>query len=198
MRNESGKSIVTLVIMTILIIIGASVIINYARQMAAETKTQDLRTNMFLMQAEVKKGLEEVCFRTVNMNETKEEDKTKIKEIKDEYLKGIILSNSPTEVQDAAKNVPDVILDENCYYLDETTLNQMGIQETDANQYGYFIVKYDFENEKVEVINTKGIDGKYTLTQIVQEIEENDVIDDNQDINDNDVEENQETEDAQS
>ena len=31
MRNESGKSIVILIIMTILIVIGASVIINYAK-----------------------------------------------------------------------------------------------------------------------------------------------------------------------
>ena len=38
MRNERGKSIVTLVILTILIIIGAVVIINYAQQMMAENK----------------------------------------------------------------------------------------------------------------------------------------------------------------
>ena len=49
MRNESGKSIVTLVILTILIIIGASIILNYAKQMLIETKEQDLRTNMLLM-----------------------------------------------------------------------------------------------------------------------------------------------------
>jgi len=38
MKKESGKSIVTLVILTILIIIGAVVIINYAQQMMAENK----------------------------------------------------------------------------------------------------------------------------------------------------------------
>lgn len=172
MKSEGGKSIVTLVILTILIMIGAAAIVNYAQQMMIQTKAQDIKTNMLLMQAETKKGLEEVCFHTVNLNESKEEDLARINEIKNEYLKGTILSDAPTEVQETTKNVPDVTFDESCYYLDETTLTEMGIEEVDANQYGYFIVKYDFSNADVEVINTKGIDGKYTLTQIVQEIEE--------------------------
>lgn len=170
MKNESGKSILILVILTILIIIGASVIINYAKQMMQETKIQDLRTNMLLIQAEVKKGLEEVCFQTVNLDESKEEDLTKIKEIKREHLDGIILSDSPSEVQEATKNVPDITFDENCYYLDEATLNEIGIKQ--INQEGYFIVKYDFSNADVEVINTNGFEGNYTLTQIVVSIED--------------------------
>ena len=171
MRNESGKSIVTLVILTILIIIGASVIINYAKQMMVQTKEQDLRTNMLLMQAEVKKGLEEVCFRTVNLNSEKEEDLAKINEIKEEYLDGTILSNSPEEVQEATKGVPEFNFDENCYYLDENTLNEMGIKDITEEQYGYFIVKYDFSNANVEVICTKGYDGNYTLTQINEDLD---------------------------
>ena len=172
MGNESGKSIVILVILTILIMIGVAVIINYAQQMMLETKAQNLRTNMLLIQAETKKGLEEVCFQTVNLNETKEEDLAKINEIKNEFLKGIILSNSPTEVQEASKNVPDVTFDESCYYLDEATLNEMGIRDIEASEYGYFIVKYDFSDAGVEVINTNGSNGKYTLSQILKEIEE--------------------------
>ena len=196
MKNEGGKSIVTLVILTILIMIGAAVIINYAQQMMAQTKEQDLRTNMLLMQAETKKGLEEVCFRIVNLDASKEEDLAKINEIKNEYLKGIILSSSPTEVQEATQNVPDIAFDENCYYLDETILTEMGIQDVDVNEYGYFIVKYDFSNANVEVINTNGFNGNYTLTQIVQdigEIEEDDNVEKSQE-----VEGTQEIEEAQS
>ena len=171
MRNESGKSIVILIILTILVIIGVAVVINYAKEMVAETKIQDLRTNMLLMQAEVKKGLEEVCFQTVNLDETKEEDLGKINEIKKQHLEGIILSDSPEEVQEATKNVPEVTFDENCYYLDETTLTEMGIKNINQAEDGYFIVKYDFSNADLEVINTKGFYGNYTLTQIVQAIE---------------------------
>ena len=180
MKNESGKSIVILLILIILIIIGASIGIKYAKKMMEESKTQDLMTNMLLMQAEVKKGLEEVCFRTVNLNSSKQEDLTKINEIKNQYLKGIILSNSPIGVQEALKNVPDVVNDENCYYLNEETINEMGIKNIKEDQSGYFIVKYDFENANVEVINTKGANGKYTLTQIVEEIENANVNNENE------------------
>ena len=180
MKNESGKSIVILLILIILIIIGASVGIKYAKKMMEESKSQDLMTNMLLMQAEVKKGLEEVCFRTVNLNSSKQEDVTKINEIKNQYLKGIILSNSPVEVQEAVKNVSEVVVDENCYYLNEKTINEMGIENVTEEQYGYFIVKYDFENANVEVINTKGANGKYTLTQVVEEIENVNVNNENE------------------
>lgn len=171
MNSESGKSKIILVILIILIIIGATVIVNYVQKMMQETTVQDLRTNMLLMQVEAKKGLEEVCFKTVNIDPTKEEGKNKIDEIKKEYLDGINLSNSPTEVQEAIKNVPDVTFDENCYYLDMETLTKMGIDEIDENQIGYFIVKYDFSNANLEIINTKGYDGNYTLTQIVEAID---------------------------
>ena len=171
MGKESGKSIIILIIITILIMIGAGIIINYTNQMVEETKIQDLRTNMLLMQAQTKKGLEEVCFRIVNLDKNKEEDLAKINEIKQEYLKGIILSSAPAEVQDATKNVPEVIIDENCYYLDESILTEIGIKDIDQNQIGYFIVKYDFSNTNVEVINTKGYNGYYTLTQIKQGID---------------------------
>lgn len=55
MENESGKSIVILIIMTVLVIIGVSVGINYTKEMMVETKEQDLRTNMLLIQAEAKR-----------------------------------------------------------------------------------------------------------------------------------------------
>ena len=33
---------------------------------------------------------------------------------------------------------------------------------------GYIIVQYNFSNANVEVINTKGYNGNYTLTQIIK------------------------------
>jgi len=172
MGNESGKSIVILLIMTILIIIGASVIINYAKEMKEETKAQDLRTNMLLVQAEAKKGLEQVCFQTVNLKENKEEDLTKINTAKQENLVGTKLDSAPAAVQQASKNVTNFTFDENCYYLNEETLKQMGIKDINESEDGYIIVQYNFSNADVEVINTKGYNGNYTLTQIIKTTDE--------------------------
>lgn len=173
MENESGKSTITLLIVTVLIMIGVVVLINYAQKMVEQTKLQDLETNMLLIQAEAKKGLEKVCFGTANLKETKEEDLKKINEVKQENLSGIIFSEVPEEIKNEIKKVPEFEFDDNCYYLDEAELEKMGIKEIDHNLYGYFIVKYDFEKVTVEVINTKGYEGRYTLTQLNELIEKN-------------------------
>lgn len=165
MEKQEGRSIVILIIGILIIIIIASVLINYGIEMAEESKLQDLRTNMLLIQAETKKDLEHVCFQTANLDAQKEEDVVKIDQIKKENLKGLRVQGSEAE-----GNVPDEIkIDENCYYLEENVLNEMGVKDLNSEQYGYFIVKYDFSNITIEVINTKGYDGKYTLTQLIEE-----------------------------
>lgn len=165
MEKQKGVAIPILVIVIVIIIAITSIIIHYVKDMAEKNKLQDLRTNMLLIQAEAKKDLEEVCFQTANLDTKKEEDLAKINEIKKENLKGILVQGSEIE-----NSIPhEIIIDENCYYLDETILNEMGVKDLNSEEYGYFIVKYDFTNITVEVINTKGYEGKYTLTQLIEE-----------------------------
>ena len=165
MEKQKGVAIPVLIIGVVIIIAIASIIVHYAEDMVEENRLQDLRTNMLLIQAETKKDLEEVCFKTVNLDAKKEEDLIKINEIKKENLKGTLVQDS-----DIKNSIPQEInIDENCYYLDETVLNEIGVKDLNPEEYGYFIVKYDFTNITVEVINTKGYDGKYTLTQLIEE-----------------------------
>lgn len=165
MKNQNGASLPILIIGIVVIIAIASVIANYAIEMFEDTRLKDLRTDMLLIQAETKKDLEEVCFQTANLDANKEEDLTKINEIKQENLKGVLVQGSEAE-----NSIPqEITIDENCYYLNETILNEIGIKDANSERYGYFVVKYDFTNATVEVINTKGYDGKYTLTQLAEE-----------------------------
>lgn len=107
---------------------------------------------------------------TVNLDEEKEDDLTKINESKQNNLYGTKLSSAPEAVQEATKNVSNFTFDDNCYYLDNEVLETMGIKNINNEENGYFIVKYDFTNTNVEVINTNGYNGIYTLTQFNQEI----------------------------
>lgn len=165
MKNQNGATLPKLIIGIVVIIAIALVIGHYAIEMAEENKLQDLRTNMLLIQAETKKDVEEVCFQSANLDINKEEDLARINEIKQENLKGV-----PAQGSEVENSMPqEITIDENCYYLDETVLNDMGIKDSNTEQYGYFVVKYDFTNAAVEVINTKGYEGKYTLTQLTEE-----------------------------
>lgn len=165
MKNEKGVAIPTLIIIIAVIIIVAIVGIKYGMKMINENQLQDLRTDMLLIQAETKKDLEEVRFQTANLDKNKEEDLAKINEVKQENLKGVLVQG--TEIE---KSIPEgIAIDENCYYLNKDVLKEIGVKESDSEKYGNYIVKYDFENIKVEVINTKGYEGQYTLTDLLDE-----------------------------
>ena len=165
MKNEKGVAIPTLIIIIAIIIVVAIVGIKYGKKIINENQLQDLRTDMLLIQADTKKSLEEVSFQTVNLDKNKQEDLAKINEVKQENLKGI-----PVQGNEIEESIPEgITIDENCYYLDENVLKDMGVKESDSEKYGNYIVKYDFENIKVEVINTKGYEGQYTLTDLIDE-----------------------------
>ena len=165
MKKQNGVAIPVLIIGIVIIIAIALFIIHYVEDVIEENRLQDLRTNMLLIQAETKKDLEEVCFQTANLDSKKEEDIAKINEIKKEHLKGTLVEESEIK-----GNIPQEIeINQNCYYLDEKNLNDIGVKDLNSEEYGYFIVKYDFTNITVEVINTKGYEGKYTLTQLIEE-----------------------------
>ena len=74
MKNENGVSLPILLVVVVVIAIVATVIGKYGMLMMTETKLQDLRTDMLLIQAETKKDLEEIRFQTVNLDSNKEED----------------------------------------------------------------------------------------------------------------------------
>ena len=156
MKNQNGVALPILIIIIVVIMAIVLILANYAKEIFEENELKDLRTNMLLIQAETRKGLEEVCFQTANLDKNKEEDITKINEIKQENLKGKQVQGSEIE-----KDIPtEITID---------ILNNMGIKNLNSKKYGYFIVRYDFEKTTVEVMNTLGYKGKYTLTQLIEE-----------------------------
>lgn len=165
MKKQKGVTLIALSVTIIVIMIIASVSINYGMDLVREAKVQDLKTNMLLIQAESKKGLEEVAFQTANLDKTKEDELNKINEIKAVNLKGEPLVGS--EAESAAQETGAIVEGAGeYYYLDSIALREMGLEGLGTEKNGYFIVCYDIENIKVEVINTNGYNGKYTLTEI--------------------------------
>ena len=54
----------------------------------------------------------------------------------------------------------------NCYYLDKNTLENMGLNNIEVTQDNFFFVIFDEQDISVEVYNSKGYEGVYSLTQI--------------------------------
>lgn len=160
------KKVINLIIAIIIIIAIATVIFIVGKKALQETSLQDLRTNLLLIQGKAKTYTENVSVETANLDETKEEDNTKIEEVKGQKLKGTALENCAENIKNEAKKagIQDT---KDYYYLSQEDLNSMGIN-IQVEDNAYYLVKYNFED--TEVVYTKGYEheGKiyYKLSEL--------------------------------
>ena len=151
-----AKKIITLFIAVVIIIVIAILIIIFMKRTFEKTSFQDLRTNLLLIQAKAKTYTENVNVETANLDTEKEEDSTKIAEVKDQKLKGTVLESCDDSIKNAAKQVG--IEDwTDFYYLTQEDLNDMEIN-INVEKDTYYLVKYNFED--TEVVYTKGYEYK--------------------------------------
>ena len=160
MKKQRGITLIALTITIVVMMIIAGITVNFGLDLIREVKLQDLRTNMLLMQAKGKECVEEVSFQKANVT-----DENEIQTIKNENLKGTKVAENP-EVQNLLQNTGKIEEGYEYYYLTMQDLSDMGIEELSVEEYGYFIVGYNIDEIKVEVINTNGYQGNYTLTQL--------------------------------
>ena len=160
MKKERGITLIALTITIVVMMIIAGITVNFGLDLIREVKLQDLRTNMLLMQAKAKECVEEVSFQKANVT-----DENEIQTIKNENLKGTKVEEN-SEVQNLLQNTGKTEAGFEYYYLTGQDLTDMGLKELTVEDYGYFVVGYNIDEIKVEVINTKGYQGNYTLTQL--------------------------------
>ena len=169
MKNNKAVTLVSLAITIVVLIIISSITTTIGKDVIKQAKLQDLRTNMLLIQAKAKIYVEEVNFQTANLDETKEEDKTKINEIKSQNLKGIALENCEESIKNAATEIGIDNSLNDFYYLSPDTLKEMGIN-IEVPEGAYYLVKYDFSNTEVIFTNGFKYDGQmyYKLSELSQ------------------------------
>ena len=162
MEKQKGITLISLTITIVVIMILAGITTYIGKDLIKETKLQDLKTNMLLIQAKAKEYVEEVSFQKANIT-----DAAKIEEIKTQNLKGHKLIENE-EIKSIAENLGkiDTTKIDEYYYLSEQDLVDMGIEKLSAKDYGYFIIRYNIQDIKVEVINTNGYNGNYTLEEL--------------------------------
>ena len=161
MKNNKGITLIALSITIVIIIIIASIAVNYGKNSLKVSKLESLKTNMLLIKAKAKEYVEQADFKAGPNNEYKDGD------------------NLKAEVAAELKGTPEtstfsyITLGEDQYlYNVNSELENMGLQniklEQDKNE--KYLVVYDLKNTKVEVYNTVGFnnngDTKYSLTDL--------------------------------
>lgn len=165
MKSQAGKTFIKLMIAIIIIAIIVIVGIYYSKNMIQKTQLQDFKTNMLLIQVKAKEVLEQVSFEKNKINNN---DIT-LETLKEQYLVGTPLTSEMLE--SFPQQVKELINSENLseyYYFTTEQLNELGINNAKSDgEDGYYIVRYIMDTDaSVEVINTKGYEGNYTIEQI--------------------------------
>lgn len=169
MENNKGITMVALILTIIVMAILAGITINTGSKVIKDAELQDVVTNMLLIQAKVKIGIEEGNFKTANLNSEDENEKEKIK---DTYLLGKI-----AETQQYSEYIREELRGKKWRLISDDDLKNMGLNEL-ANVNGeenYYLYTYDeidgdFEIEIVYTGGYKHSDGKiyYVLSDLIE------------------------------
>ena len=158
--NERGVTLLALVITIIVLSIIAGISVYAGKNTIKRAKLEELRTNMLLIESKAREYVEEANFLIgpVDKHNTPATYLQRLESAKEVYTKaGLVSATSTTITIDPTKG--------DLYEVTPEALNNMGLNiELIENE--KYLVQLDAENLTVEVYNTIGYDGKYSLTEI--------------------------------
>lgn len=158
-EDNRGITLVALVVTIIVLLILAGIGINTGISSMEKVKLEELKTNMLLIEAKARECVEEANFRMGGSTED-----TVIESVRKEIYE----TNNKLEKADGTNvpNIPAKINLDNCYIITQETFELWGLNKIKLSEDEKYLVKFNESEIKVEVYNTKGYDGKYSLTQI--------------------------------
>ncbi len=155
-KNENGITLVALVITIIVLVIIASIGIKYGSDAIDEAQLEELRTNMLLIEARAKGVVEEANFKMgISPDEAK----------KEQVRQEVYVEETKLQKADGI-SAPSQIPVSECYEVTAETMTLWGIEDIELEENEKYLIKFDDTNATVEVYNTLGYDGNYSLTDI--------------------------------
>ena len=155
-KNNKGITLVALVITIVVLIILAGVAIYTGRDALEKAQLEELRTNMLLIEAKAKGLVEEANFKMgVSPDDAK----------KAEVRNEVYVTNATPQRANGI-TAPDSIPVADCYLVTKDTMALWGLEDISLEDEENYLLKFDDTNATVEVYNTVGYDGKYSLTDI--------------------------------
>ncbi len=160
-KEEKGVTLIVLVITIIVLSIIASIGYFNGKEVIQKEKLESLKTNMLLIQAKAKECVENATFKMgINPDEAKKNEVRNQIYI-DEYK--LIKVSDKTDLI-----IPNgITVNENFYYVTNDTLSKLGLDKIEiGNENGEYLIEFNEGENKVEIYNTMGYEGKYSLTDL--------------------------------
>lgn len=157
-KQEKGITLAALVVTIIVLLIIAGIGIDYGRDTIQKAHLEELETNMLLIKAKAK-GLVEEANTKIGLP-TASDYAEKQTSVRQELYIG---TAGMVKVDTALSGIPQA---DNLYEVTKNTLSNWGLDDIKLEENEKYIVKLDDVGTEVEVYNTIGYDGKYSLTDI--------------------------------
>ena len=164
MHKNKGVTLLSLVITIVILLIIAGISIQSGKDIIKKTQLEELKTNMLLIEAKAKGYVEEANFKMgINPDDAK----------KSEVRNEVYVSNAKLETASditADSSIPT----SECYKLTQEAMQSWGLNKIKVEEGEYYLIQFKdtitAENTSlsVEIYNTKGYNGKYSLTEIEQ------------------------------
>ncbi len=163
-KSNKGITLVALVITIIVLAIITSISIYSGKDVIEKTKLEGLKTNMLLIQAKAKEYVEQANFKMgINPEQKSEEEKQKIRS-------EVYENQSEEGAQlEKATDIPSnfgVSDSSTCYWLTQKAQEKWGLDKIELEDGEKYLIEFNEAKETVEVYNTVGFNGKYSLTDI--------------------------------
>lgn len=156
-----GVTLLALVITIIILLIIASVAVYSGKETIEKAQLEELKTNMLLIEAKAKEYVEEVNFRFGISPEKKEEAE------KQQIRQEIYVEKAQLQAADSADKTKLGIAESAiCYTHTEDALKSWGLDKIELKEGEKYLIVFDETNAKVEIYNTIGYKGQYSLTDI--------------------------------
>lgn len=160
-KNQKGVTLISLVITIIVLGIIIGITVYTGSKTVKEAKLEELRTNMLLIEAKAREYVEEANFK---MGPTTAPDyESKKVTVRQEVYETEAKLKSAIGI-----SAPSSIPVSDCYQVTQEALEQWGLDKIQRKEGEYYLIQFDDANATVEIYNTKGYNGKYSLSEIDQ------------------------------
>lgn len=160
-KREEGVTLVALSITIVVMIILAGIGIYSSTDIIKKAKLEELKTNMLLIEAKAREYVEDATFKMgINPDESK---KAKVRN--DVYVENAKLQKATDSEIPSGFEITDTIT---CYWLTPEAQASWGLNKMKLESDEKYLIQFDETNVTVEIFNTKGYQGNYSLTAIDQ------------------------------
>lgn len=156
-NRAEGITLVALTITIIVLLIIAGITIYGSKDTIKKAKLEELKTNMLLIQAKAREYVEDATFKMgINPDENK----------KNEVRQQVYVEEAKLEKANSVPTDFKISDTTTCYWLTKEAQTNWGLNKMQVESNERYLIKFNENDVTVEVYNSLGYDGNYSLADI--------------------------------